>query len=169
MWRYIVPLLGTSVVQAQIGKEVPPTLAAPDENGKLITFHTLRGKWIVLFFYPHDDTPGCTRQAKEFSQLHSEFLRLNAEVYGVSTQNAESHKAFKKKHRLTIPLLVDEEGKVSEFFGVKRFMGMCSRDVVVINPQGQVALFRQGVSPETSASEVLSWLRTATSSSSKQR
>ncbi|MDW8417483.1 MAG: peroxiredoxin [Bacteroidia bacterium] len=160
MWRYIVSLLGTSVVQAQVGTEVPSTLTAKDENGNTVAFRSLRGKWIVLFFYPHDDTPGCTRQAKEFSRLYSDFAKLGAEVYGVSTQNAESHKAFKKKHNLTVPLLVDEEGKMADFFGVKRFMGMCSRDVVVINPQSKVALFRQGVSPETSASEILNWLRT---------
>lgn len=159
MWRFLTSLLGASVVQAQIGKEVPPTLSAPDENEKLITFRDLRGKWVVLFFYPHDDTPGCTRQAKEFSRLKSDFEALGAQVYGVSLQGAESHRAFKRKHNLTVPLLVDKDGKLADFFGVKRLMGMCSRDVVVVDPQGKVALFRQGVSPDTSPSEILSWLR----------
>ncbi|MCS7297342.1 MAG: peroxiredoxin [Bacteroidia bacterium] len=159
MWRFLTSLLGTSVVQAQIGQEVPPTLTAQDEADRQITFGQLRGRWVVLFFYPHDDTPGCTRQAKEFSQLQPEFQKLNAQVFGVSTQNAESHRFFKRKHNLTIPLLVDNDGKLADFFGVKRLMGMCSRDVVVIDPQGKVALFRQGVSPATSAQEILSWLR----------
>lgn len=159
MWRFITSLLGASVVQAQIGQEVPPTLGAPDENDKFITFHDLRGKWVVLFFYPHDDTPGCTRQAKEFSRLKSDFEALGARVYGVSLQGAESHRAFKRKHNLTVSLLVDKDGKLADFFGVKRLMGMCSRDVVVVDPRGKIALFRQGVSPDTSPTEILSWLR----------
>lgn len=159
MWRFLTSLLGASVVQAQVGKEVPPTLSAYDENERPVTFQSLRGRWAVLFFYPHDDTPGCTRQAKEFSRLQPDFQRLGAQVYGVSLQSAESHRAFKKKHNLTVPLLVDKDGKLADFFGVKRLMGMCSRDVVVVDPQGKVALFRQGVSPDTSAEEVLKWLR----------
>ncbi|MCS7153917.1 MAG: peroxiredoxin [Bacteroidia bacterium] len=152
-------VIGVSATHAQVGREVPPTLSAPDETGRIVSFGALRGQWVVLFFYPHDDTPGCTRQAKEFSRLHSEFQRLGAQVYGVSTQSSESHRAFKKKHNLTVPLLVDENGKLSDFFGVKRLMGLCSRDVVVINPQGMVALFRQGVSPDTSPKEILAWLK----------
>lgn len=152
-------LLGANAVRAQIGQEVPPTLSAPDETGKMVSFGALRGQWVVLFFYPHDDTPGCTRQAKEFSRLYPEFQRIGAQVYGVSAQGIESHRAFKKKHGLTVPLLTDENGKLSDFFGVKRLMGLCSRDVVVINPQGKVVLFRQGVSPDTSPQEILTWLK----------
>ncbi|MCX8112136.1 MAG: peroxiredoxin [Bacteroidia bacterium] len=159
MWRFLASLIGVSVAQVQVGQEVPPTLSAQDETGKKVSMGDLRGKWAVLFFYPHDDTPGCTRQAKEFSRLHTDFQKLGAQVYGVSGQNAESHRAFKKKHNLTIPLLVDSTASLSDFFGVKRMMGMCSRDVVVVSPQGKIALIRRGVSPDTSAQEILNWLR----------
>lgn len=159
MWRFLASLFGLGVVQAQVGKEVPSTLSAHDEEEHLVHFGDLRGKWVVLFFYPHDDTPGCTRQAKEFSRLLPEFQKLGCVVYGVSTQSAASHRAFKKKHGLTVPLLVDKDATLSDFFGVKRFAGMCSRDVVVIDPKGKVALFRQGVSPDTSPQEILAWLR----------
>ncbi|RMF54077.1 MAG: peroxiredoxin [Bacteroidetes bacterium] len=152
-------LLSLALAQVKVGDIVPAGLEASDEMGQKVTFGMLRGQWVVLFFYPHDDTPGCTRQAKEFSRLLPDFKKARAVVYGISTQSAESHRAFKKKHGLQVPLLVDQEGKLSDFFGVKRFMGMCSRDVVVIDPEGKVALFRQGVSPDTSPSEVLTFLR----------
>jgi len=151
-------LLGLSAAQVKVC-DPAPALQAPDEQGQVVALEKLRGQWVVLFFYPHDDTPGCTRQAKEFSRLLPEFRKVGAQVYGISTQTAESHQAFKKKHALTVPLLVDPEGKWAAAFGVKRFAGMCSRDVVVISPEGKIALFRQGVSPDTSAEEVLRWLR----------
>jgi len=159
MQKSWLPLLGLALAQVKVGDVVPPGLEASDEMEQKVSFGALRGQWVVLFFYPHDDTPGCTRQAKEFSRLLPDFKKAGAVVYGISTQSAESHRAFKKKHGLRVPLLVDQEGKLSDFFGVKRFMGMCSRDVVVIDPEGKVALFRQGVSPDTSPREVLTFLR----------
>ncbi len=163
MRSFWLGLLGVGLSQVEVGTAVPSTLQAKDEKGQIISWEKLRGSWVVLFFYPHDDTPGCTRQAKEFSRLLPEFEKQGARVYGVSTQSAESHRAFQKKHGLTVSLLVDEDGKLSDFFGVKRFMGMCSRDIVVINPEGKVALVRTGVSPENSPKEILAWLQSQTS------
>nr|BAL55279.1 peroxiredoxin Q/BCP [uncultured Bacteroidetes bacterium] len=156
----IAAFLGLLMAQSlQVGQEVPGSVSLSDEQGKVVRFADLRGKWIVLYFYPHDDTPGCTQQGKEFSRLLPDFEKLNAQVYGISTQDAASHRAFKQKHGIRVPLLVDEEGKTAELFGVKRFMGMCSRDVVIINPEGKVANIRRGVSPATSAKEVLAFLQ----------
>lgn len=159
MCKFWWVLLGLSLAQVKVGDIIPASLEALDEMGQKVSFGALRGKWVVLFFYPHDDTPGCTRQAKEFSRLLPDFEKTEAVVYGISMQSAESHRAFKKKHGIKVSLLVDQEGRLSDFFGVKRFMGACSRDVVVINPEGKVALFRRGVSPDTSPSEVLAFLR----------
>lgn len=152
-------LLSLGAAQVQIGQEVPTTLQVVDENEKMVALGELRGKWVVLFFYPHDDTPGCTRQAKEFSRLLPDFQKAGAVVYGVSTQSAASHRAFKKKHGLTVPLLVDADGKLADYFGVKRMMGMCSRDLIVLNPEGKVALFRQGVAPDSSPQEALRFVQ----------
>ncbi len=163
MRSFWLGLLGVGLSQVEVGTLVPSTLQVKDEKGQIISWEKLRGSWVVLFFYPHDDTPGCTRQAKEFSRLLPEFEKQGARVYGVSTQSAESHRAFQKKHGLTVSLLVDQDGKLSDFFGVKRFMGMCSRDIVVINPEGKVALVRTGVSPENSPKEILAWLQSQTS------
>ncbi|MCS6790442.1 MAG: peroxiredoxin [Bacteroidia bacterium] len=159
MRKLLAFFLGASPAQNIIGKEVTPSLSVVDENEREVNLSSLRGKWIVLYFYPYDDTPGCTAQAKEFSRLLPDFEKLGAAVYGVSAQSPNSHRNFKRKHNLQVPLLADTTGKLSDFFGVKRFMGMCSRDVVVINPAGKIALHRQGVSPQTSPSEILEWLR----------
>lgn len=160
-WLRIGSLAGAllSAQSLEVGKTIPATLSAQDEKGQVVTFSQLKGQWVVLYFYPHDDTPGCTRQAIEFSRLLDEFHKAGAQVYGLSLQDAESHKRFRQKHNLRVPLLTDEGGKVAKAFGVSVFMGMCSRDVVVIDPDGKVALIRRGVSAENSPSEILAWLK----------
>lgn len=159
MRKLLAFLLSTAPAQNIIGKEVPSNLSVVDENEKEVDIGSLRGKWVVLYFYPHDDTPGCTIQAKEFSRLLPDFEKVGAVVYGVSMQSPQSHRSFKKKHNIRISLLADTTGRLADFFGVKHFMGMCSRDVVVISPAGKVALYRKGVSPQTSPMEILEWLR----------
>ena len=154
--------LASALLSAQsldVGKAIPATLSAQDEQGQVVNFSKLKGQWVVLYFYPHDDTPGCTKQAIEFSRLLDEFHKIGAQVYGISLQDAESHKRFRQKHKLRVPLLTDKEGEVAKAFGVSVFMGMCSRDVVVIDPESKVALIRRGVSAENSPSEILSWLK----------
>ncbi len=160
-WLKISTLLGAPLFAQtlKVGDVVPSTLVAQDENNQTIRFADLKGQWVVLYFYPHDDTPGCTNQAKEFSRLLDEFHQIGAQVYGLSTQGAESHKRFRQKYQLKVPLLTDKNGEVAKAFGVKVFAGMCSRDVVVLNSEGKVALIRQGVSPENSPSEILAWLK----------
>ncbi len=164
-WIRIGSFLGAflSAQSLKVGDPIPPTLSAQNENGQTVTFSQLKGQWVVLYFYPHDDTPGCTKQAREFSRLLDDFQKIKAQVYGISLQDAESHKRFRQKHQLRVPLLTDKGGEVAKTFGVNVFMGMCSRDVIVIGPDGKIALIRQGVSPENSASEILAWLRTAQS------
>ncbi len=163
-WFRIGSLAGVflSAQSLEVGKVVPSTLSARDEKGQVVSLSDLKGQWVVLYFYPYDDTPGCTKQAIEFSRLLDEFHKIGAQVYGISMQDAESHKRFRQKHKLRVPLLTDATGEVAKAFGVKVFMGACSRDVVVIDPEGKVALIRRGVSPENSPSEILSWLREQT-------
>ncbi len=160
-WLRISILAGASLAaqSLEVGKAIPENLSAQDEEGQEVIFSRLKGQWIVLYFYPHDDTPGCTKQAIEFSRLLDEFHKINARVYGISMQDAESHKRFRQKHQLRVPLLTDKGGKVAKAFGVSVAMGMCSRDVVVIDPEGKVALIRRGVSAQNSPSEILSWLK----------
>lgn len=148
-----------SAQSLQVGQEVPKNLKFLEDTNAETDLGSLRGQWVVLYFYPMDDTPGCTHQAKEFSRLKPEYDKLNAIVFGVSTQSIESHKKFRKKHNLTIRLISDEKGELAKLFGVNVFMGMCSRDVVLIDPKGKVVMIEKGVSPDNSPKQVLERIR----------
>ncbi len=95
-----------------------PDLCLPDMDEKETCLADLRGKWVVLYFYPKDNTSGCTIEASDFSRLKDEFRALNAEIIGVSVDSAASHRAFIKKHALTITLLSDTERRAVSEWGV---------------------------------------------------
>ncbi len=131
----------------------------PADNGQAIELDKLKGKWVILYFYPKDNTPGCTREAKTFSKLKKDFEKLNAVVFGINKDNIKSHKKFKKKHNISITLLYDKTGEVSKYFGVKTIFGMCKRDTVLINPEGKLEKIYRGVDPEGNPEEILNYLR----------
>jgi peroxiredoxin Q/BCP len=95
-----------------------PTVILPNENGKSIDLKNFRPNFIVLFFYPRDNTSGCTKEAKDFTENLKQFDSTNVSVIGISKDSVESHKKFIKKQNLAISLLSDENGKVCEDFGV---------------------------------------------------
>jgi len=132
-----------------------PDFTLPDENGNLVSLADFRGKRVVLFFYPRDNTPGCTAQACGFRDEFAVIQDKNAVVLGVSGQGAKSHRSFKAKHSLPFPLLSDEDHAVSVKYGVwgeKRFMGMLitNRSHFVIGPDGKLEDVQVGVSPKDS-------------------
>ena len=132
-----------------------PDFTLPDENGNLVSLADFRGKRVVLFFYPRDNTPGCTAQACGFRDEFTVIQDKNAVVLGVSGQGAKSHRSFKAKHSLPFPLLSDEDHAVSVKYGVwgeKRFMGMLitNRSHFVIGPDGKLEDVQVGVSPKDS-------------------
>lgn len=103
-----------------------PAFTAVDQNGKTITLSDFKGKKVVLYFYPKDDTPGCTAQACNLRDNYSELLKRGFQVIGVSTDSVKKHKKFEQKYELPFPLVADEEKKVVESYGVwgkKKFMG----------------------------------------------
>ena len=122
-----------------------PTVALPRDGGTVFDISTLRPDWVVLFFYPRDDTSGCTKQALAFTALQADFAALNTQVIGISKDSVTSHDKFVTKYQLTIPLLSDESGTVSEAFGVwkeksmygKTYMGI-ERSTFLINADGQI-------------------------------
>ncbi len=130
-----------------------------DENEKTVNIARPEGNWLILYFYPKDDTPGCTAQAKEFSRLKGEFAKEGAEIYGVNTDSPESHRRFIKKHDISVSLLSDPKGIVAKQFGVNVTMGMCSRDTVVVDSQGRIFKIFRGVNPKANPTEILSLLR----------
>ena len=128
----------------EIGHLAPPFTLLSDENRK-VSLTDYRGNTVVLYFYPKDGTPGCTREAQEFRDLVDEFRKENAVVLGVSKDNVTSHKKFKEKHNLPFLLLSDPEGNVLEEYGVwkqksmygRTFMGT-ERTTFIIDEEGIV-------------------------------
>lgn len=126
-----------------------------------------RGRWVLLYFYPKDMTPGCTKEACAVRDTFPSFEKLNAVVWGVSADSVESHKKFAESYNLRFPLLADTEKKAIEAYGVwqeknmmgRKYMGIV-RSSFLIDPEGNIAKVYEKVKPEIHAEEVLSDLKT---------
>ena len=127
-----------------------PDFALPAENGETLKLSRLRGKPVVLYFYPKDDTPGCTRQACGLRDNYASFQSNNTVVFGVSPDDQSSHQAFKDKFSLPFPLLVDEGHTVAEAYGVWGEQQRNVRSHFVIDEQGKLADVQVQVTPEES-------------------
>lgn len=146
------------------GQPAPDFDLATDEGGR-VRLSELRGRWVVLYFYPKDDTPGCTAQACELRDEYSEFMERGAVVLGISPDNEVSHAKFKSKYALPFTLLADPDHRVSETYGVwgereyagKKYMGI-NRSTFVIDQEGRVTKTLYGVKPQGHAEKVLAAL-----------
>jgi len=135
-----------------------PEFELPDQNGQLHSLEDYRDQWVVLYFYPKDDTPGCTTEACEFRDNIFAFRELNAQVLGVSLDDSKSHKAFAEEYSLPFPLLADTEGTAATAYGVKtRMLGMtvAKRQTFIITPDGNIAKHYENVDPEAHSIQVL--------------
>src|SRR5438128_10137405 len=161
-----VLLLGFAVVRAMsTGKKAPVSGApAPDftlnsQDGKPLSLHDYRGKWVVLYFYPKDFTSGCTREAHNFQRDQDEYARRNAVIVGVSVDSAESHKKFCAKEGLNFKLLADTSHEVSKQYGSLMNFGVAkisARNTFLIDPQGEIARAFSSVNPARHSAEMLS-------------
>ncbi len=149
--------------------EKAPDFCLPDDQGKPVCLKDFLGKWVILYFYPKDNTPGCTTEAKEFSELVHEFEKLNAVIMGISKDSVESHKKFRERHQLKVILLSDVERKVIEAYGawqLKKRFGKESYGVVrctyIIDPHGKVAHIWKSVRAKGHAAKVLEKLKELT-------
>jgi len=116
-----------------------PDFTLPDQDGNDLTLSKLRGKWVVVYFYPKDDTPGCTAESCSFRDNFQSFTDAGATVIGISSDSVESHKAFRQKHNLPFTLLADTKGEVRKEFGVGKTLGLLpGRVTYVIDPEGVV-------------------------------
>ena len=139
-----------------------PDFELPSESGERVRLSSLRGRPVVLYFYPKDDTPGCTTQACGIRDVYGEFRDAGAVVLGVSPDDEASHIRFKEKHGLPFTLLADTAHDVANEYGVwvernrygRKSMGI-ERSTVVIDPDGNVARFLRRVNPEQHAGQVL--------------
>lgn len=139
-----------------------PDFTATNTNGETIRLKDLRGKKVVLYFYPKDDTPGCTKEACSFRDAFSDFRKHDIEVIGVSTDSEASHKKFATKYKLPFTLLADTDHSIADAYGVygeKKFMGRTymgvKRMTFLIDEKGKVRKVFEKVKPEEHAREVL--------------
>jgi len=143
-----------------------PDFSLPDQQGKAVSLKNFRGKQVVLYFYPKDDTPGCTKESCDFRDVESQIVRAGAVIVGVSMDGKDSHQKFIKKYGLPFPLLSDEDASISKSYGVykeknmygKKYWGI-ERSTFVIDPAGTLkAVFRK-VKVDGHADEVLTALK----------
>ena len=142
-----------------------PSFSLPSDSGEVVSLESLRGRPVVLYFYPKDDTPGCTKQACGIRDSWGEFERRGAVVLGVSPDDERSHAKFRDKYELPFTLLADEDHAVADAYGTwvqktfmgKKYMGV-ERSTFVIDAEGNLAKIMRRVKPEAHADDVLAAL-----------
>ena len=139
-----------------------PSFKTTDQNGEPVSLKDLRGQKVVLYFYPKDDTPGCTKEACSFRDAYSKFKKQKITVLGVSPDKETAHKKFETKYQLPFTLLADTDHSIAEAYGVwgeKKFMGRTymgvHRTTFLIDEKGKIKKVFEKVKPEDHASEVL--------------
>lgn len=149
----------------QVG-QTAPDFSVADQDGNLVTLQDFSDRWLVLYFYPKDNTPGCTTEAKDFTAYASQFEELGATILGVSPDSAKSHCKFIDKHELSLQLLSDPEHKVIEAYGawrLKKFMGKeymgVVRSTFLITPDRQIAQVWDKVRVKAHVEKVLQELK----------
>lgn len=148
----------------EVGTEAP-AFTLPDKDGNLVSLSDFAGKKVVLYFYPRDNTPGCTRQACAFAGAYEEFKRIDAVVIGISKDSVASHQKFAEKYNLPFILLSDPELTAIQAYGVwqeKKNYGKVSMGVVrstfVIDENGVIEKVMPKVKPDTNAEDILTYL-----------
>ena len=157
-------MAGKSALKPKEGDSAPD-FTAPVRGGESVSLSSLRGRPVVLFFYPRDSTPGCTKEACAFRDLHDRFKRRKAAVLGISVDSVKSHDRFAAKYGFPFPLVSDEDQRIVKAYGVwgeKKFMGRTyegtRRVTFLIDAKGRIQRIWETVKPETHAEEVLAEL-----------
>lgn len=141
---------------------VAPEFTLEDQNGEEHNLRDYRGQWVLIYFYPKDDTPGCTKEACMIRDVFPDFGKLTIQVFGISRDSVRSHKKFAEKYNLPFPLLADIEEKVVSAYGVlgektmfgKKYKGVL-RTSFLVNPDGIIQKVYRKVKPEVHATQVL--------------
>jgi peroxiredoxin Q/BCP len=162
----LMALISSLVVQAESATPQPGEMAPPfvlaDANGKSRDLSEWHGRWVVLYFYPRDNTPGCTTEATAFRDHLPELTALQAQVVGISVDSSASHRAFADGERLPFPLLADIDGQVARRYGALTnlaIMKFAKRHTYLIDPDGRIAKAYRDVDPARHASEILADLK----------
>jgi peroxiredoxin Q/BCP len=160
VWAADVPEVG----------QMAPDFVLPDQNGNQVSLSSLRGRWLVLYFYPKNDTPGCTEEACNFRDDMATLTSMGAQIVGVTVDDTDSNARFAKKYYLPFPLLADKDGAVAERYGalsdwlVARF---ARRYTFLIDPQGKIAKSYLDVDTSKHSAEIIDDLKLLTSFSGK--
>ena len=155
----LVFINSVAIASPQVGEKAPE-FNLQDQNSNWHTLKDYEGKWLVLFFYPKADTPGCTTEACEFRDNIFAFDDIGASIVGISVDNVKSQKEFSDKYHLPFPLLSDAKKSIADTYGVLgSFLGVASRQSFIIDPNGLVAKHYNKVSPATHTDEVLEDLK----------
>jgi thioredoxin-dependent peroxiredoxin len=147
-------------------KSVAPKFTLNSTGNNKYSLKDSQGKYVILYFYPKDDTPGCTIETNDFNKLLTKFKKLNCEVYGISKDNIKSHNKFKEKYKIKFDLLADDEIKIVKSYKVwakKKFMGRefmgVVRSTFLIDPKGKIVKIWDNVKVKDHAQEVLDSLK----------
>ena len=149
-------------------KELAPNFKIPSSNNKEFELKKNKNNFLIIYFYPRDNTPGCTNEAKDFSKLYKEFKKLNCDIFGISKDSVDSHQKFISKFKIPFQLLSDDKIIALKKYGAwgeksmygKKFMGI-KRTTVLINPKGKIIKIWNNVKVKDHAKEVLSCLKEA--------
>lgn len=156
----LLALLGVSTAQATelaVGMPAPP-FELKDQGGQLHRLADYHGRWVLLYFYPKDDTPGCTTEACNFRDDLPRLRALGVQILGVSVDDSGSHARFADKFHLPFPLLADTDGAVARSYGSLTSFGpikFAKRHTFIIDPQGRIARLYRDVKPSTHSREIL--------------
>ena len=153
----LLPISLASLAQIKVGSKAP-NFTLSDQNSIQHQLSDYEGSWVILYFYPKDDTPGCTTQACDFRDAVKRIIASKSNVFGVSLDSVESHKHFADKNNLPFSLLSDESGEVSEAYdSLNNFMSFKSakRNTFIIDPDGKIAKIYLSVKPSTHSQMVL--------------
>ena len=172
----IAVLLLITLTRTAWADEVPPVgsmapaFALSDQSGRQVSLESLRGKWLVLYFYPKNDTPGCTEEACNFRDDMAQLTRLGAQVVGVSIDNAASNAEFAEKYHLPFPLLADKDGAVAKRYGAFadwKLARFARRYTFLIDAQGKIMKTYLKVDTSKHSAEIIADLKQLSSSSGK--
>jgi len=154
----LLAVAGLAVAGAPTVGQPAPAFRLQDQDGKWHSLSDYKGKWVAVYFYPKDDTPGCTKQACAFRDNVFAFDKEGAVILGISVDDVESHKKFAEKHGLPFTLLADADKSVAREYGVLKNYGVMEaarRDTFLVDPEGRIAKHYESVDPEQNSRIVL--------------
>lgn len=155
-------IISSSSFGIDVGKPAPP-FSALNQDGKKISLSQFKNNYVLLYFYPQDDTYGCTAEAKGFQAELENYKNTNAVILGVSSQGIASHKKFASKYGLTFDLLADEDGMVRKSYDIGKVpvLGLAKRESVLIGPDGNILRIYKDVDPKKHPGEVISDIKSS--------